>query len=165
MPLNEDLILKGTSESDRTYVYRLNFLTDTFGDEHAVLDDSYDEWATYYVADWEAENGGFIAWVGNTPVGGVWLLWGTDDRHGFGYVSADIPELAIAVEGRYSGQGIGTALLDAATELARELGAPAISLAVDPRNARAKQLYLKAGFTPTGEQRYGHKILLRSTNS
>lgn len=163
MPVNEELILKPTTESDRTYVYRLNFLTETFGDEHGELEDSYDEWADYYVAEWEPENGGFTAWIGNTPAGGVWLLWGRDDRHGYGHVADDIPELAIAVEERYSGHGIGGALLDAATELARELGASAISLSVDPRNARAEYLYLKKGFEPTGIERHGHKVLKRST--
>lgn len=95
-----------TSEADRTYIARLNFLTDTFGDEHGTLADDFDTESDYYVRDWNPTNGGFIAWRGWVPAGGVWLLWGTDERHGFGYVAEEIPELALAVEGRYTGQGL-----------------------------------------------------------
>lgn len=150
-----------TSEADRTYIARLNFLTDTFGDEHGTLADDFDTESDYYVRDWNSTNGGFIAWRGWVPAGGVWLLWGTDERHGFGYVAEEIPELALAVEGRYTGQGVGTALLDRAAELARKLGAPAVSLSVHPDNARAHRLYTFRGFEPTGIIREGHPVLMK----
>ncbi|MEJ5927820.1 N-acetyltransferase [Corynebacterium sp. H128] len=156
-----ELTLSATSELDRTYVARLNFLTDTFGDEQGTLSDDFDEDYAFYVAEWEPSNGGFIAWRGNIPAGGVWLVWGTDDQHGYGHVTEGIPELAIAVEGRFKGQGIGTALLDAATELARTLGAPGISLAVAPDNERAHRLYLHVGFEDTGIVRNGHPVLVK----
>src|SRR5699024_3476799 len=78
----------------------------------------------YYLENWSEDKGGFIAWRGRIPAGGVWLNWGTDEFHGFGHVEEGIPELALAVENRFQGEGIGTALLEAATELARQMGAP-----------------------------------------
>ena len=84
------------------------------------------------------------------PAGGVWLNWGTEDNHGYGFIEPAIPELAIAVEGRYAGQGIATALMDAAISLARTLKAPGISLAVHPDNPRAQGLYERLGFEHVG---------------
>lgn len=150
-----------TTEADRTYIARLNFLTDVFGEEHADVSPEFDRDFDFYVRDWQPENGGFIAWDGNIPAGGVWLVWGTDERHGYGHVTEGIPELALAVEGRYKGQGIGTALLEMAAELAKELGAPGISLSVAPTNERAHRLYLHVGFEPTGIVREGHPVLAR----
>ena len=75
--------------------------------------------------NWDPNQGGFIAWQELVPAGGVWLNWGTEDNHGFGFVEPAIPELAIAVEARYKGQGIATALIDAAISLAQTLRAPA----------------------------------------
>lgn len=138
--------LRPTLEQDRTYIARLNFLTDVFGDENAPISSSFAEDFRYYVDGWSAPNGGYIAWEGNIPAGGVWLTWGTKQRHGYGHAEVGIPELAIAVESRYTGQGLGTMLLDAATNLARSLGAPGISLCVDVNNPRARRLYEHIGF-------------------
>jgi ribosomal protein S18 acetylase RimI-like enzyme len=45
----------------------------------------------------------------------------------------------------YRNQGVGTALIEKAKELARELGIAVVTLAVEPQN-RAKKLYEKLGF-------------------
>lgn len=150
-----------TTESDRTYIARLNFLTDVFGDEHAAVCAEFERDFEYYVRDWRPEHGGIIAWDGCIPAGGVWLVHGTEERHGYGHVTEGIPELALAVEGRYQGQGIGTALLKQAADLAKDLGAPGISLSVHPDNERAYGLYLKQGFAETGIVREGHPVLLK----
>ena len=52
----------------------------------------------------------------------------------------------IAVAPQLRGQGIGTGLLDAVTQVSRELGLEAVRLEVIDTNPRAKQLYLKNGF-------------------
>lgn len=101
-----------------------------------------------------------IAWEGHVPAGGVWLNWGTAERHGFGHVAEGIPELALAVEPRFRSQGVGTMLIDAATNLAREMGAPGISLSVAKDNDRAHRLYLHLGFEPVGESD-GHIVLVK----
>lgn len=68
---------------------------------------------------------------------------------GYGWVSADIPELAIAVLPAYQGQGIGGALLDVLLTLARLSGVRAVSLAVEDGNGAA-HLYRSRGFEPVG---------------
>ncbi|APT91595.1 acetyltransferase [Corynebacterium phocae] len=153
--------LRATSESDRTYIARLNFLTEVFGDETAPTGDNFGKDSVYYMEQWTPENNGFIAWDGYVPAGGVWLRQGTADNHGWGHVSEDIPELAIAVESRYEGQGLGGALLDAATELARSKGAPGISLCVNKKNARAHELYKRIGFEEVNETDRFHILMKR----
>ncbi|MER0071445.1 GNAT family N-acetyltransferase [Corynebacterium sp. KPL2850] len=142
--------IRATQESDRTYIARLNFLTDTFGDERGELSSDFTDDFSFYVENWEPNQGGFIAWEDLVPAGGVWLNWGTEDNHGYGFVEPAIPEFAIAVESRFAGQGIATALIDAAISLARTLKAPGISLAVHPDNPRAQGLYERLGFEHVG---------------
>lgn len=53
------------------------------------------------------------------------------------------------------GRGIGTALLDAAGELARERGLRAVGLSVVDTNPRAEALYRRLGFRPVRRARLG----------
>lgn len=55
----------------------------------------------------------------------------------------------ICVDPAARGLGIGTALLDAATELARARGATSVRLSVVDSNPRARALYERLGFAPT----------------
>ena len=52
---------------------------------------------------------------------------------------------SLAVSLPYRNQGVGTALIEKAKEIARELGIDMVTLAVEPEN-RAKKLYEKLGF-------------------
>ena len=52
---------------------------------------------------------------------------------------------SLSVSLPYRNQGVGTALIEKAKELARELGIAVVTLAVEPQN-RAKKLYEKLGF-------------------
>ena len=52
---------------------------------------------------------------------------------------------SLAVSLPYRNQGVGTALIEKAKEMARELGIGVVTLAVEPEN-RAKKLYLRLGF-------------------
>lgn len=144
-----------TTEADRTYIARLNFLTDVFGDEHAAVSAEFDRDYDYYVRDWQPVNGGFIAWDGNIPAGGVWLVYGTAERHGYGHFREGVPELAIAVEPRYRGKGVAKRLLE-------QVAGP-VSLSVHPDNERAYRLYRKCGFEETGVAREGHVVLMRNS--
>lgn len=77
-------------------------------------------------------------------IGAAWFrLWTGDDK-GYGYISDDIPEVAVAVLPDYRGQGIGTALLTQLLNLANG-HYPAISLNVRQDNA-ALRLYERLGF-------------------
>ena len=160
MAAMDELSLVPAREADRTYLAHLNFLTDTLGEEFGPLSAGFDTDFEYYLSQWQPSDGGIVAWVGNIPAGGLWLSWGTSTRHGYGHVAAGIPELAIAVERRFHGQGIGSALLRAGADLAQDLGAPGISLSVSDHNPRARQLYERLGFRPTGDNRDGHAVLV-----
>ena len=52
---------------------------------------------------------------------------------------------SLAVSLPYRNQGVGTALIEKAKEMAKEKGIPVVTLAVEPEN-RAKRLYQKLGF-------------------
>ena len=52
---------------------------------------------------------------------------------------------SLSVSLPYRNQGVGTALIEKAKEMARELGISVVTLAVEPEN-RAKKLYEKLGF-------------------
>lgn len=136
-----------TTESDRTYIARLNYLTEVMGDETLDPGEGFEEDVRFYVDSWRAERGGVLAYDAfEVPAGGVWLNWGTAEFHGFGFTRPEVPELALAVEPRHRRHGVGGRLLRAATGLAAELGAPAVSLCVDEWNTGAHTLYLKEGF-------------------
>ncbi|MEX3610718.1 GNAT family N-acetyltransferase [Rothia sp. LK2588] len=140
-----------TTEQDRTYIARLNFLTDVFGAEDGQLSDSFAEDFDFYVRHWDPNEGGLIAWADLVPAGGVWLLWGSSAERGVGFVDESMPELAIAVEPRFRGTGLASLLLDGATKLAQKIGAPGISLAVAYANEKALKVYEHKGFAVVGE--------------
>ena len=52
---------------------------------------------------------------------------------------------SLSVSLPYRNQGVGTALIEKAKEMAKELGIPVVTLAVEPENS-AKKLYQKLGF-------------------
>jgi L-amino acid N-acyltransferase YncA len=66
-------------------------------------------------------------------------------RHGFA-------EVGMAVAHAWRGRGVGSALLRAAVELARERGLHKLSLSVFPHNEAAIALYRKHGFVEEGRR-------------
>ena len=66
-------------------------------------------------------------------------------RHGFG-------EIGMAVARQWRGRGVGSALLAAAIEWARERGLHKLSLAVFAHNVAAIALYRKFGFVEEGRR-------------
>jgi len=65
-------------------------------------------------------------------------------------VGRDAPELGMLVAAGRRGQGIGSALLQAALAWAQEAGAARVVLHVFPHNLPARALYRKYGFAETG---------------
>jgi ribosomal protein S18 acetylase RimI-like enzyme len=96
-----------------------------------------DEWAS----KWRLE-GTLVAVAGGEIVGSLNVDL---SRFGFG-------EIAMAVAREWRGRGVGSALLAAAVEWARERGLHKLSLDVFPHNAAAIALYRKFGFIEEGRR-------------
>jgi ribosomal protein S18 acetylase RimI-like enzyme len=82
---------------------------------------------------------------GGRPLGAAWYRLFSEAEHGFGFVSAEIPEISIGVERDARGRGVGTSLLDALIERAKAQRVGALSLSVEHDNP-AVRLYERAGF-------------------
>jgi ribosomal protein S18 acetylase RimI-like enzyme len=105
-----------------------------------------------YVKAWgRPGDAAVIALEEGFPVGAAWFRLFSESAPGYGFVDERTPELAIAVVPNARGKGVGTKLLDALVERAREQGFEAISLSVDKRNSGAIALYRQHGFEQVGE--------------
>lgn len=160
---SERFSIRTTTIADQTYIKRLNFITEVLGDESVNPDpDKVAKAIPFYVNAWNPDNG--VIAIENkleNPAGASWMLYGTQQLHGAGFVDPEIPELAIAVENRYRGTGVGTALLQAVMDLARSQAAPGISLCVREDNPGAWRLYERLGFVRHGElQPDGYQAML-----
>jgi ribosomal protein S18 acetylase RimI-like enzyme len=69
----------------------------------------------------------------------------------------------IAVDPRYEGRGIGSALLERAGKLAGSRGRPALMLTVKEGNAKALKFYMRHGFSVKARRsgREGNVLLLQ----
>jgi ribosomal protein S18 acetylase RimI-like enzyme len=112
-------------------------MTEILADPHVRL----------YVEGWgRPGDDGVIAHAGGEPVGACWLRLFSAESHGWGFISADVPELSIAVAPHCRRRGIGARLLAAVLIRAKQSGHGAVSLSVMPENSRARELYEWAGF-------------------
>ncbi|MET3938830.1 GNAT superfamily N-acetyltransferase [Paenibacillus sp. PvP094] len=82
-------------------------------------------------------------------LGSITLRLYDEQNAGYGYVNAATPEMGMAVIEEARGKGLGTLLMQAALEEARQRGTEAVSLSVDPDNA-AIRLYRRFGFEEIG---------------
>jgi GNAT superfamily N-acetyltransferase len=100
-----------------------------------------------YVTGWGRKGDvGMVVEQDGLPIGAAWFrLWSKADR-GYGYLSEEIPELAIALIPTARTQGIGTALLTQTLALASH-DFPAVCLSIRAYNP-ALRLYQRVGFVP-----------------
>ena len=116
----------------------------------AVLDERH--WFTDRLAR-QQRGGGvlLVAWLEGQPVGEVFLDCepATEPE-----VRRQLPGVArldhLEVPGPFWGQGIGTALIGAAEDSARQLGHERIALGVGLGNPRARRLYERLGYGDWG---------------
>ncbi|GAA4902375.1 L-amino acid N-acyltransferase YncA [Stackebrandtia albiflava] len=107
-----------------------------------------DERVRRYVSDWRrpGDLGVIAVDAAGTPIGAAWSRLFTAGVAAFGFVAADVPELAIGVRADRRGLGVGRALLAALLDTATAAGFRRISLSVDHDNPAAA-LYRATGFT------------------
>ena len=91
------------------------------------------------------------------PIGAAWLRLLTDESRGYGYIDDRTPELSIAITPEHRGKGVGTRLLCALFERARDLH-EAVSLSVSVENP-AIRLYQRLGFEIVGQQ--GSSLIMK----
>jgi ribosomal protein S18 acetylase RimI-like enzyme len=104
-----------------------------------------------YVEGWgRPGDAGVVAVEGGPPLGAAWYRLFTAARPGYGFVDERTPELTVGVVAGERGRGVGTALLHALLESARDAGFERISLSVESDNP-AVRLYERAGFTRIGD--------------
>ncbi|MEU3746025.1 MULTISPECIES: GNAT family N-acetyltransferase [Streptomyces] len=112
-----------------------------------------DPHAARYVDGWP--RGGDFGVVAETdagePVGAAWARCLPEDRPGYGFVAADVPELTLGVLSAHRGRGHGRALMEALIRAAAEQAGPVtrLSLSVEDGNPAA-HLYTSLGFARVG---------------
>jgi len=104
-----------------------------------------------YVEGWgrEGDFGYIVVDTLGRRLGSITLRFYHEQNAGYGYVNAATPEMGMAVIEEARGKGVGTLLMQAALEEARQRGIDAVSLSVDPDNA-AIRLYRRFGFEEFG---------------
>lgn len=121
------------------------------GDEPLKPEIVYSSELSKYVEGWgRAGDFGYIAVdpLGRR-LGSITLRLYDEQNAGYGYVNAATPEMGMAVIEEARGKGLGTLLMQAALDEARQRGIQAVSLSVDPNNA-AIRLYRRFGFEEMG---------------
>ena len=84
---------------------------------------------------------GWLASIDGQPVGAAW----TRHIHGYGFIAGRLPELVMAVEAPYRGQGLGQQLLTKLMNSLRGQGVEAFSASVQRTNP-ARAFYRTQGF-------------------
>jgi ribosomal protein S18 acetylase RimI-like enzyme len=114
----------------------------------------------HYVAGWPKDTDlGVVAIDEDRPVGAAWLRLFSETEPGYGFVAADVPELAIGVVADRRGRGVGRALLRALADTARLAGIESISLSVERAN-RAIGLYRAEGYRTVATGDHADTMLL-----
>ncbi len=106
--------------------------------------------AVHHLVDWglrEGDTAVIAVTASGEKVGAAWYRFWDDETHSYGYISPDIPEIAIGVRVDFRGQGVGSLLMTALLKAAADQGLKKVSLSVEVDNY-AQKLYRRQGFTP-----------------
>lgn len=99
----------------------------------------------HYILDWPQPGDlGFVA-ESDQPIGAAWLRFFPVSDPGFGFISAEVPEVGMAVVREWRSKGVGRHLLGTLIEAARGACMPALSLSVEADNY-ARRLYEACDF-------------------
>jgi GNAT superfamily N-acetyltransferase len=114
-----------------------------------------------YIAQWgRPADVALVASVDGEPVGAAWYRLFTAAEPGYGFVAADVPEVAVGVVPAARGRGVATALLEALLEHAGRVGFRAVSLSVNDDNP-SRRIYLRLGFRDAAHED-GSYVMVRT---
>ncbi len=113
----------------------------------------------HYVTGWPRPGDIGVVAEHGPPVGAAWLRLLSEQDRGYGFVDAATPELSVGVVATYRGRGVGSLLLEALVESAREQRHPALSLS-DELDNPARRLYERCGFQVVGAADGSHTMRL-----
>ena len=144
-----NVVYRQAVAADAPYLRRMIAFAAAWREKGEVeVDVDSDPLLSAYVEDWgRPGDDGVVAELDGSPAGAAWFRLFTLERHTYGFVDPETPELAIALEPSARGRGIGTGLLEELVSRARARGLHALSLSVELGNA-ALRLYERAGFVP-----------------
>lgn len=139
--------------SDEHFLWQMLFYAAHMHDEagKTVQDAMQNPDLAKYVTAWGRPGDlGFVATqITDEPFGAAWVRLYVGDNKAYSPTPDDIPELAMAVLPAYTGQGLGTRLLQQIIAAAQPLY-PAIALNVRADNP-AYRLYQRVGFVVVNE--------------
>jgi predicted kinase/GNAT superfamily N-acetyltransferase len=104
----------------------------------------------HYLRDfgrYPGDDGEIVVDASGAPVAAAYCRRMSADDPGYGFVSADVPEVGMAVVAEHRNRGLGRRVLAALLERH-----PAMSLSVDLQNDVARALYESMGFVPVAEE-------------
>jgi GNAT superfamily N-acetyltransferase len=109
----------------------------------------------YHAARFRRQGAGLstflVAYAGDVLVGSGEILWPGPKEPEVRALFPDCPEInGLGVVPEQQGQGVGTAIIRVAEELAAERGRRRIGMGVADGNDRAAALYLRLGYVDTG---------------
>lgn len=113
-----------------------------------------------YLEGWPRDGDHGLVAEHDGPVGAAWYRTFTAEHRGYGFVSEEVPELAIAVIASHRHQGIGRRLLVELIGASGAHGHAALSLSVSDANP-ARRLYESLGFQAVGTPRETSLTMVR----
>ncbi|MDR6727425.1 ribosomal protein S18 acetylase RimI-like enzyme [Paenibacillus amylolyticus] len=151
-----DIVVRSIDERDVPFLWEMLYasLYTRAEDEPFERDIIHSPGLSKYVEGWgRVGDFGFVAVATHggqdRRLGSITLRFFNEQNAGFGYVNAETPEMGMAIIEEARGQGVGTRLIQAALEEAKQRGIAAVSLSVDPDN-EAIRLYRRFGFVEVG---------------
>lgn len=156
--------LRRTTAQDQAFVTTMveetmNWDPSTPRETLAEIARTYPEIVLYCEGWGRAGDEGFVAEEEGRPVGAAWFRLFPKDAAAFGFIDEGTPEFGIALVPEARGRGVGTELLKALIELARELGHPRLSLSVAIVNP-ARALYERFGFVKVEDDDDGYRKMV-----
>ncbi|QIM17582.1 GNAT family N-acetyltransferase [Leucobacter coleopterorum] len=138
--------------ADRTVLERATFENVNRVSERFTLEDvrSRREFSHYFDA-WPGGSDFGLAEVDSEGriLGVAWLTFFDEGEPGYGFVSVDVPELSVWVDGEFRGRGIGADLIRSVIREAQTRHLESLSLSVEEGNP-ARGLYERLGFRHAG---------------